>query len=59
MLYTPDQYFQAFANGATYFMGCPERELFDAMVQVAKSGEGPADQTPSIGCSIKWKGGSW
>jgi uncharacterized protein YjdB/predicted transcriptional regulator with HTH domain len=31
MLYTPDQYFQAFANGATYFMGCPERELFDAI----------------------------
>ncbi|KAA9005282.1 thioredoxin family protein [Histidinibacterium aquaticum] len=31
------------------------RELFEAMEQVAKTGEGPRDQTPSIGCSIKWK----
>ncbi|HET7776256.1 MAG TPA: thioredoxin family protein [Azospira sp.] len=33
------------------------RELFAAMVQVAASGKGPAQQTPSIGCSIKWKQG--
>lgn len=31
------------------------RELFDAMSAVANTGKGPADQTPSIGCSIKWK----
>ena len=31
------------------------RELFDAMVAVAQTGRGPAEQTPSIGCSIKWK----
>lgn len=31
------------------------RELFDAMVQVARTGKGPAKQTTSIGCSIKWK----
>ncbi|WP_332669852.1 thioredoxin family protein [Aromatoleum sp.] len=31
------------------------RELFDAMLQVARTGEGPRVQTPSIGCSIKWK----
>ncbi len=31
------------------------RELFDAMVQVARTGHGPAQQTPSIGCSIKWR----
>lgn len=31
------------------------RELFDAMVRVAQTGQGPAEQTPSIGCSIKWK----
>jgi peroxiredoxin len=31
------------------------RELFDAMVQVARTGKGPADQVPSMGCSIKWK----
>ena len=30
------------------------RELFDAMVQVAETGRGPADQIASIGCSIKW-----
>ena len=31
------------------------RELFEAMVGVAKTGVGPKDQTPSIGCSIKWR----
>ena len=31
------------------------RELFSAMAQVARTGRGPAQQTPSIGCSIKWK----
>lgn len=32
-----------------------KRDLFDAMVQVAKTGHGPTDQIPSMGCSIKWK----
>ncbi len=31
------------------------RELFEAMKAVAETGEGPREQTPSIGCSIKWK----
>ena len=31
------------------------RELFEAMRQVAETGRGPAEQVPSIGCSIKWK----
>ena len=31
------------------------RDLYEAMVQVAKTGEGPRDQIASIGCSIKWK----
>jgi peroxiredoxin len=31
------------------------RELFEAMKQIAETGEGPRDQMPSIGCSIKWK----
>jgi peroxiredoxin len=31
------------------------RELFAAMVQVGRTGHGPAAQTPSIGCSIKWR----
>lgn len=30
------------------------RELFEAMVQVAGTGRGPAGQNPSMGCSIKW-----
>ncbi len=34
--------------------GAP-RELFEAMKEVAKTGLGPAEQTPSMGCSIKWK----
>jgi peroxiredoxin len=32
-----------------------QRELFDAMAQVAATGRGPAEQTASMGCSIKWK----
>jgi peroxiredoxin len=31
------------------------RELFDAMVEIARTGEGPAEQHASIGCSIKWR----
>ncbi|WP_299440526.1 thioredoxin family protein [uncultured Rhodospira sp.] len=31
------------------------RELFEAMSAVAQSGQGPREQTPSMGCSIKWK----
>ncbi|UCG97851.1 MAG: thioredoxin family protein [Burkholderiales bacterium] len=32
------------------------RELFEAMKMIAATGEGPAEQLPSIGCSIKWRG---
>jgi peroxiredoxin len=31
------------------------RDLFEAMRQIAATGEGPREQIPSIGCSIKWK----
>jgi peroxiredoxin len=31
------------------------RELLEAMRTIAKTGEAPAEQHPSIGCSIKWK----
>jgi len=31
------------------------RELFDAMVRVAETGQGPREQIPSMGCSIKWR----
>ena len=32
------------------------RELAEAMRAIAATGVAPANQTPSIGCSIKWKG---
>jgi peroxiredoxin len=31
------------------------RELFDAMAAVARGGNAPAAQQPSVGCSIKWR----
>lgn len=31
------------------------REMRDAMLQIAKTGTGPGEQHPSMGCSIKWK----
>jgi len=31
------------------------RDLFDAMVEVAKTGKGPRHQIASMGCSIKWR----
>ena len=32
-----------------------ESDLFKAMKQIAETSEGPKDQIPSAGCSIKWK----
>jgi peroxiredoxin len=32
------------------------RDLFEAMKEVAETGRGPAEQIPSMGCSIKWRG---
>ena len=32
-----------------------KRELYEAMLQSAQTGEGPREQTPSVGCSIKWR----
>ena len=31
------------------------RDLFEAMKGVSQTGRGPAEQIPSIGCSIKWR----
>lgn len=31
------------------------RELFEAMRGIVETGKGPADQIPSMGCSIKWR----
>ena len=30
-------------------------ELLDAMRRIAETGEGPREQVPSMGCSIKWR----
>jgi hypothetical protein len=32
-----------------------KRDLFEAMMQVAQTGQGPREQIASMGCSIKWK----
>jgi peroxiredoxin len=32
-----------------------KRELFEAMVEIARTGRGPAQQSASMGCSIKWR----
>lgn len=32
------------------------RELFEAMAEIARSGQGPKEQIASMGCSIKWRG---
>lgn len=31
------------------------RELLEAMLQIAETGQGPREQVASMGCSIKWK----
>jgi peroxiredoxin len=31
------------------------RDLFNAMCQIAQTGQGPLEQIASMGCSIKWK----
>lgn len=31
------------------------RDLFEAMKQIAQTGQGPREQIASMGCSIKWK----
>lgn len=44
-------------DGSGKSAGAPNlrRDLFEAMKQVAETGQGPREQTPSMGCSIKWK----
>ena len=31
------------------------RDLYEAMKQIAETGQGPREQIPSMGCGIKWK----
>ena len=35
--------------------GTEKRELREAMLEIARTGSGPSDQVPTIGCSIKWR----
>ena len=32
-----------------------QSDLFKAMFLISRTGKGPVEQTPSIGCSIKWR----
>ena len=32
-----------------------DSELLNAMIEISKSGKGPDNQIPSMGCNIKWK----
>ncbi len=34
--------------------GDVKRDLFEAMAQISRTGNGPDEQIPSMGCSIKW-----
>ena len=38
--------------------GDTRRDLYLAMEEIARTGSGPAEQVPSMGCSIKWRQGS-
>lgn len=50
------QYRGRFDASASNFDAPPSRrELLEGMLEVAASGSGPAEQTASIGCSIKWR----
>lgn len=35
--------------------GSEKRELREAMIELARTGTAPAEQFPSVGCSIKWR----
>lgn len=50
---TPD-FFGFNADGGLHYRGRID-ELRAAMAQVAQTGQGPWDQVPSMGCSIKWR----
>lgn len=43
------------ASGRTAGPTDARRELYEAMVRIAETGQGPRDQIASMGCSIKWK----
>ena len=43
------------ASGRSAGPADARRELYEAMLQIAQTGQGPHDQIASMGCSIKWK----
>ncbi len=43
------------ASGREPARAAVRRDLFEAMQEIAKTGHGPREQIPSIGCTIKWK----
>lgn len=49
------QYRGRLDESKTQLVADARRDLFEAMVAVAKTGQGPKDQIASMGCSIKWK----
>jgi len=42
------------ASGMEAGVSNVRRDLVEAMILMAKTGEGPIEQIPSMGCSIKW-----
>lgn len=42
-------------SGKQQNVGDVKRDLLDAMLLIAKTGTGPSEQIPSMGCSIKWR----
>ena len=49
------QYRGRLDEGGRHALPDARRELREAMIQIAETGRGPKDQTPSMGCSIKWR----
>jgi hypothetical protein len=50
------QYHGRLDSAGIHGAGGPERrDLFEAMLAVARGGEGPREQVASLGCSIKWR----
>ncbi len=45
-------------NPSTPAKPTTKKELLEAMLLIAETGKGPATQTPSVGCNIKWKSAS-
>ncbi len=49
------QYRGRFDESGPTAMPSARRELYDAMREIASTGNGPREQAPAFGCAIKWK----